>query len=614
MDVLAASNTLRLNINVLDYGILAVYFALVITIGFLARRAIATSEDFFLSGRALPAWVTGIAFVSANLGALEILGMAANGAQYGMSTVHFYWIGAVPAMVFLGLVMMPFYYGSGVRSVPEYLRRRFNRPTHLFNALTFAISSVLIAGVNLYALGLVLEGALGWPLWASIIVSAFFVLAYITLGGLSGAIYNEVLQFFIIIAGLIPIVIVGLHSVGGWSGLEAAVAKTDLGAKSFQTWQGTGIPWTNTLGDWVGIVFGLGFVQSFGYWTTNFAEVQRALSAKDMNAAQRTPLIGSFPKIFIPFLTIIPGLLALAIIPKLGKSLALPYNDAIPLMMNHFLPIGVLGVAMAGLLAAFMAGMAANVSSFNTVFTYDIWQQYVRTDRPDGYYLRVGRIVTVVGVLIGIVTAFIASGYGNIMIYIQMLFSFFNAPLFATFIIAMFWRRVSPMSGIAGLAAGTVGAAIMHFWGYYLPYFYPGGVIDPARATINAQMVNFYSALLAFLLDAVVTVIVTYMGKPKPIGELAGLVWGIPAPSAPDLSKLPKPQWWQSPKQAVRPPGAHRGPVHPLRRRPDDPGHPGIEDGAGEGSRNQHQPVDGPGHAGARRVLPLLVAAASSSP
>ena len=548
MYVLAASDTLRIDISSLDYGILAVYFVLVITIGFLARRAIATSEDFFLSGRALPAWVTGIAFISANLGAIEILGMAANGAQYGMSTVHWYWIGAVPAMVFLGLVMMPFYYGSGVRSVPEYLRRRFNRPTHLFNAVTFALASVLIAGVNLYALGFVLEATLGWPLWAAIIVSAFFVLAYITLGGLSGAIYNEVLQFFIIIAGLIPIVIVGLHSVGGWSGLQNAVAKTDLGAKAFQTWQGTGIPWTNTLGDWVGIVFGLGFVQSFGYWTTNFAEVQRALSAKDMNAAQRTPLIGAFPKIFIPFLTIIPGLLALAIIPKLGKSLALPYNDAIPLMMNHFLPNGVLGVAMAGLLAAFMAGMAANVSSFNTVFTYDIWQQYVRRDRPDGYYLRVGRIVTVVGVLIGIGTAFIASGYSNIMIYIQMLFSFFNAPLFATFIIAMFWRRVSPMSGIAGLAAGTVGAAIMHFWGYYLPYFYPGGVIDPAHATVNAQMVNFYSALLAFLLDALVTVIVTLMGKPKPIEELAGLVWGIPDPSAPDLSKLPKPLWWQSPK------------------------------------------------------------------
>ncbi len=544
---LLASETLRLDINALDYMILGVYFALVITIGLLAKRAIATSEDFFLSGRSLPAWVTGIAFVSANLGAIEILGMAANGAQYGMSTVHFYWVGAVPAMVFLGIVMMPFYYGSGVRSVPEYLKRRFNRPTHLFNALTFAISSVLIAGVNLFALGIVLEATLGWPLWTSIIVSALFVLVYITLGGLSGAIYNEVLQFFVIIAGLIPILIVGLKSVGGWSGLEAAVARTDLGAKSFHTWQGTGIPWTNALGDWVGIVFGLGFVLSFGYWTTNFAEVQRALSAKDMSAAQRTPLIGAFPKIFIPFLTIIPGLIALAIVPKLGKSEALPYNDAIPLMMNHLLPNGVLGVAMAGLLAAFMAGMAANVSSFNTVFTYDIWQEYIRPDRPDGYYLKVGRIVTVLGVVIGIFTAFIASQYGNIMEYIQMLFSFFNAPLFATFIIGMFWKRVSPMSGILGLAAGTTGAAIMHFWAYNVPYFYPGGVLDPTHATINAQMVNFYGAIAAFLLDAVVTVIVTLMGKPKPEKELAGLVWGIPDPSAPDPKLAPKPAWWQSP-------------------------------------------------------------------
>lgn len=548
--VFEASETLSLDLNVLDYGILAVYFALVITIGLLAKRAIATSEDFFLSGRSLPAWVTGIAFVSANLGAIEILGMAANGAQYGMSTVHFYWIGAVPAMVFLGLVMMPFYYGSGVRSVPEYLRRRFNRPTHLFNALTFATSSVLIAGVNLFALGIVLKATLGWPLWVAIVVSALFVLAYITLGGLSGAIYNEVLQFFIIIAGLVPILVVGLHSVGGWSGLEKAVAKTDLGANSFSTWEGTGIPWSNALGDWVGIVFGLGFVLSFGYWTTNFAEVQRALSAKDMNAAQRTPLIGAFPKIFIPFLTIIPGLIALALVPTLGKTegKGLQYNDAIPLMMNQLLPNGALGIAMAGLVAAFMAGMAANVSSFNTVFTYDIWQEYIRPGRPDGYYLRVGRIVTVLGVLIGILTAFIASGYGNIMEYIQMLFSFFNAPLFATFIIAMFWKRVSPMSGIAGLAAGTAGAAVFHFWAFNLSYFYPGGVIDPAHATINAQMVNFYAAIVAFLVDAVVTVIVTYMGKPKPVEELAGLVWGIPDPSAPDPSTVPRPVWWQSPK------------------------------------------------------------------
>ncbi len=542
-----AAVALRLNLNLLDYGILVVYFALVIVIGVLARRAIATSEDFLLAGRSLPAWVTGLAFISANLGAIEILGMAANGAQYGWSTVHFYWIGAVPAMVFLGVVMMPFYYGSRVRSVPEYLLRRFNAPTHLFNALTFATSSVLIAGVNLYALGIILQSLLGWPLWAAIVISAIFVLAYITLGGLSGAIYNEVLQFFVILAGLIPIVVIGLVRVGGWSGFKSAVTHTPLGAGAFHTWKGTGIPWSNPLGDWIGIVFGLGFVLSFGYWTTNFAEVQRALSAKDLSAGQRTPLIGAFPKIFIPFLTIIPGLIALILVPNLGKSSGLPYNDAIPLLMNKFLPNGVLGVAMAGLLAAFMAGMAANVSSFNTVFTYDIWQDYIRKDRPDIYYLQVGRVVTVLGVLIGIGTAFIASGYSNIMNYIQLLFSFFNAPLFATFIIAMFWRRVSPMSGIIGLASGTAAAALVHYFGVYVSYFYPGGHIDPAHAMINAQMQNFYGAIAAFVVDAIVTVIVSYLGRPKPLSELGGLVWGVPNPNAPDPSTVPVLPWYERP-------------------------------------------------------------------
>jgi SSS family solute:Na+ symporter len=542
---------LRLNVNVFDYVILAIYFALVVGIGVMARRAVATSEDFLLSGRSLPAWVTGLAFISANLGAIEILGMAANGAQYGMSTLHFYWVGAVPAMVFLGIVMMPFYYGSRVRSVPEFLLRRFNPATHLFNALSFALAAVLTAGVNLYALALVINALIGWPIWVSVIVSAMFVLAYITLGGLSGAIYNEVLQFFVIVAGLVPLVVIGLHEVGGYGGLKAKVAKSALGPNSFSTWGGTNVGhWTNPLGDWIGIVMGLGFVLSFGYWTTNFAEVQRALSAKDLSAAQRTPLIGSFPKIFIPALTIIPGLLALVLIPNLGGKGAadLTYNDAIPALMNKFLPNGTLGVALAGLLAAFMAGMAANVSSFNTVFTYDIWQTYVVKGRRDGYYLKVGRAVTVIGILIGIVTAFIASGYSNIMNYIQLLFSFFNAPLFATFIIAMFWKRTSPWSGVTGLAAGTIGAGVMHFAGYHIAYFYPGGVFDPTHGKINAQMLNFYGAMVAFLADVVVTVAVTLVTKPKPVSELAGLVWGVHDPSAPDPDSVPKPAWWASPK------------------------------------------------------------------
>ncbi|MDQ2838089.1 MAG: sodium:solute symporter family protein [Actinomycetota bacterium] len=540
---------LRLDVNLFDYAILGIYFLLVIAIGVMARRAVATSEDFLLSGRSLPAWVTGLAFISANLGAIEILGMAANGAQYGMSTLHFYWIGAVPAMVFLGLVMMPFYYGSRVRTVPEFLLRRFNPATHLFNAVSFAAAAVLTAGVNLYALALVINALIGWPIWLSIIISAVFVLVYITLGGLSGAIYNEVLQFFVIIAGLVPLVVIGLKDVGGYHGLKEKVSHTALGTHSFSTWGGTNVGhWTNPLGDWIGIVMGLGFVLSFGYWTTNFAEVQRALSAKDLSAAQRTPLIGSFPKIFIPGLTIIPGLIALVLIPKLGQTKDLTYNDAIPLLMNKFLPNGTLGIALAGLLAAFMAGMAANVSSFNTVFTYDIWQTYIAKGRRDGYYLRVGRIVTVVGIVIGIGTAFIASGYSNIMNYIQLLFSYFNAPLFATFIIAMFWKRTSPWAGVSGLAAGTLGAAVMHFGGYHIAYFYPGGVYDPTHAKINAQMLNFYGAITAFVADIVVTVQVTMVTKPKPVAELAGLVWGVHDPNAPDPDSVPKPAWWASPK------------------------------------------------------------------
>src|SRR5690349_715912 len=312
---------LRLDVNAVDYAIIAVYFIVVLGIGFAARRYVKTSLDYFLSGRSLPAWITGLAFVSANLGALELLGQAVNGAQYGIAGVHFYWIGAVPAMIFLGLVMMPFYYGSKVRSVPEFLRRRFNPATHLFNGVSFALASVLTAGVNLYALALVINALLGWPIWVSILVSAGFVLAYITLGGLSGAIYNEVLQFFVIIAGLVPLVIIGLKDVGGWSGLEAKVSAQAGTENFFSPWGGTGVgSWTNPLGDWIGIVMGLGFVLSFGYWTTNFTEVQRALSAKNLSAAERTPLIGAFPKIFIPALTIIPGLIVIAIFPGFGKE------------------------------------------------------------------------------------------------------------------------------------------------------------------------------------------------------------------------------------------------------------------------------------------------------
>ncbi|GIF39742.1 sodium:solute symporter family protein [Actinoplanes xinjiangensis] len=526
---------LRLDVGFVDYLILAIYFVTVLGVGFAARRAIKSSADFFLSGRSMPAWVTGLAFISANLGALEIVGMAANGAQYGLMTLHYYWIGAVPAMVFLGIVMMPFYYGSKVRSVPEFLRLRFNRPTHLFNAVSFAVAQVLIAGVNLYALALILQALLGWQLWTSIVVGAVIVLSYIVLGGLSAAIYNEVLQFFVIIAGLLPITIIGLVKVGGIDGLFEKVRQSPLGEAGLHTWADTGGT-ENPLGaSWIGIVFGLGFVLSFGYWTTNFAEVQRALSAKDMSAARRTPIIGAFPKLLIPAVTVIPGLIALVTVQGLGAAEGdLTYNNAIPLLMRDLLPNGVLGVAVTGLVASFMAGMAANVSGFNTVFTYDIWQAYIRKDRDDAYYVRVGRIATIAGIVVGIGTAFIAAGFDNIMNYIQALFSLFNAPLFATFIVGMFWKRMSAWAGFWSLFLGFLAAFVLYIL----------HLTEVLKFNSDLEQ-SFWGAGLAFVVAVVVALLITPFTPGKPDDELRGLVYGLDS-STGDVLTADR-VWWRNP-------------------------------------------------------------------
>jgi SSS family solute:Na+ symporter len=536
MDHLAEG--LRLPVNALDYTLLGIYFVVVLGIGLAARRSVKTSLDFFLSGRSLPAWITGLAFVAANLGATEILGMAANGAQYGVYTVHWYWVGAIPAMVFLGLVMMPFYYGSKVRSVPEFLLHRFGPSSHLLSSVIFAVASLLIAGVNLYALAIVLEALLGWPQWLAIVVSGFFVLAYITLGGLSSAIYNEVLQFFVILAALIPLTVIGLQRVGGWDGLTDKL--TDSQGPAFVTaWEGTGIGTDNPLGaNWLTIVLGLGFVLSFGYWTTNFAEVQRALSAKNLSAAKRTPLIAAFPKILIPMVVVVPGLIALVLEPRIGQTAdGLQYNDAIPVLMRDLLPNGVLGIAITGLIAAFMAGMAANISSFNTVFTNDIWAAYLKKDRPDAHYVAVARWVTVIGVLIGMGTAFIASSFSNIMNYLQTLFSFFNVPLFAVFIIGMFWKRTTPAAGFWGLLSGTVAAMVNYFW------FYQQGIIDFP----SDQGANFVSAIVAFVVGGVVMAVLTMVTRPKPVEELAGLVYGTVSPGMQEPPAEGDQAWYRKP-------------------------------------------------------------------
>ena len=519
MEMILAQTDLRLNANALDYVLVVFYFVLVLGIGLVARRSVASSLDFLLSGRSLPAWVTGLAFISANLGAIELIGMTANGAQYGIPTAHYYWVGAVPAMVFLGIVMMPFYYGSKARSVPEFLAIRFNRTTQRVQAVIFALSSLLIAGVNLYALGLVLEALLGWPLGLAIPIAAIVVLSYTFLGGLSAAIYNEVLQFFVILALLIPVTVAGLARVGGYSGLVQKVTAGPGGAEQLSSWPGTPITEiANPFLSIVGIIFGLGFVLSFGYWTTNFAEVQRALSAKNLNAGRMTPIIGAFPKTLVPLVIVIPGMVGAVLIPQLvtlknGGDADVTYNNTLSLLMKEVLPNGVLGVAIAGLLAAFMAGMAANVSSFNTVFTYDIWQDWVRPGREDRYYLNVGRVVTIAGCVVAIFTAYLAGSYSNLMDYIQALFSFFNAPLFAIFIFGLFWKRMTPTSAWIALLAGVVAAVT-------IDVLVRTKVIDA-----SAQAGSFLGASAAFVVGCVVAFIVSQFTKPKSDEELSGLTW-----------------------------------------------------------------------------------------
>jgi SSS family solute:Na+ symporter len=528
--VLAAASDPIISVAWFDYVPVLIYFTLVLGIGFLGRRHISNAIDFLLSGRSLPAWITGLAFVSANLGAVEIMGMSANGAQLGLPTVHYFWIGAIPAMLFLGIVMMPFYYGSRVRSVPEFMLKRFGPAAHLVNSISFALAQLLIAGVNLYLLGTIVQAMLGWPMWVTLIVAAAIVLSYITLGGLSAAIYNEVLQFFVIVAGLLPLTIIGLNRVGGWNGLVdkiegASVAQgAPTATEQLSSWPGQALSgFDSPVLSVIGIVFGLGFVLSFGYWTTNFVEVQRAMASNSIRSARLTPIIGSFPKMFVPFIVIIPGMMAAVLVPELVRYKAegappdagITWNQALIYMMRDILPNGLLGLAITGLLAAFMAGMAANVSAFNTVFSYDLWQRYVQKDKPDHYYLRLGRIATVVATFAAIGTAAIASQFSNLMDYLQTLFGFFNAPLFATFILGMFWKRMTPAAGWVGLVFGTLSAV-------FIFVLSETGVID-----LPGQGSAFLAASTAFVVDIVLSVIVTRFTRPKPESELVGFVYSL---------------------------------------------------------------------------------------
>src|SRR6478735_1669158 len=527
----------------LDYLLVAIYFAFVLGIGVMARRSVSDSIDFFLSGRSLPAWVTGLAFISANLGAVEIMGMSANGAEIGLPTVHYFWVGAVPAMLFLGVVMMPFYYGSKVRSVPEFMFKRFGTGAHLVNAISFAVAQLLIAGVNLALLAGILHALLGWPIWIALVVAGAIVLSYITLGGLSAAIYNEVLQFFVIVASLLPLTLLALHRVGGWDGLNdkitaaannaPASAEVAPASQQLESWPGQALSgFDSSFFSVVGIVFGLGFVLSFGYWTTNFVEVQRAMASDSLSSARKTPIIGSFPKMFIPFIVIVPGMIAAVLVPeiiKLKNGEAVPggasgegvaFNDSLLYLMRDLLPNGLLGLAITGLLAAFMAGMAANISAFNTVFSYDLWERYIRKDRTDDYYLRIGRVATFGATVIAIFTALLASSFSTIMDYLQTLFGFFNAPLFATFILGMFWKRMTGTAAWIGLVSGTLAAVLVAFLSEDAFGSASLGVIP-----LGGQGAAFVAASAAFIVDLILSVgISLFTTAPKP-EDLVGLVY-----------------------------------------------------------------------------------------
>jgi len=547
-----------------DWIIMLVYFIFVLGIGYALKRYMKTSTDFFLSGRSIPAWIAGLAFISANLGAQEVIGMGASGAKYGIATSHFYWVGAIPAMVFVGIFMMPFYYGSRARSVPEYLRLRFDEKTRGLNAISFAVMTVFSSGISMYAMGRLLNILLGWDFNVSVLVSAIIVLAYIFLGGLTSAIYNEVLQFFLIVLGFLPLVFLGLKDAGGWNGLQsrlAGVATTGLttghpyasGAWT-ESWQHMGSTATNPIGvEWFGLVMGLGFVLSFGYWCTDFLVVQRAMAANSMSAARRTPLIAAIPKMFFPFLVILPGMIAIALTYQSGASgFALPkkpdgtfdYDMSIPMMLIHYFPSGILGIGLTALMASFMSGMAGNVTAFNTVWTYDIYQSYIRRGESDEHYLWVGRMATVFGILISIAAAYVVKQFNNIMDMLQMVFAFVNAPLFATFLLGMFWKRATGHGAFTGLLSGISAAAIHH--GLTLPAGAPvgfkGGWFGAIHTYPSEMAQSFWTAIFAWTTCFVVTIIVSLMTKPRKDEELRGLVYSLT--ERPKEGHLP---WYQRP-------------------------------------------------------------------
>jgi solute:Na+ symporter, SSS family len=525
----------------LDLTVIAIYFGMVIWIGFYLKGRSNTSEEFFMAGREMTAWIAGLSFVSANLGSLELMGWAGSAYQYGILATHWYWIGAIPAMIFLGLAMMPFYYVSKTHSVPGYLKLRFGEHARVLAAISFATEMILMSGVNMFAMAVVMKVVLGWDLNFSIIVSSVAVAGYVGLGGLRSAIFNEVLQFILIWAGALMVPVLGLIQSGGWTGLKAKILSNLHNDSYFHLWRDTGHFSANPMGvHWTGIVFGLGFVISFGYWTTDFLVVQRVLAAHNLRAARMAPIIGSIFKMAVPFIVILPGLLGLVLLQNpdgslmhlVGQDVAAAhpgeglhsYNEVLPLMMVRYLGPGLLGLGITALIAGFMSGMAGNVSAFSTVWTYDLYRALIVKKASDSHYVMVGRLSILIGVAVSIGTAYLVMHAHGIMDYVQALFSIFVAPLLGTILLGMFWKRSSPLAGFLGLLIGIAFSASLFLW----VKFHPADLSLVALSPDAKPMAeNVFRALWAFLITVIVNFVVTMFTQPKPEAELDGVVYGV---------------------------------------------------------------------------------------
>jgi SSS family solute:Na+ symporter len=538
-----------MSLSTVDLVIIALYFVAVIGIGFYLKRYTKTGEDFFLAGREMTAWIAGLSFLAANLGSLELMGWAASSYQYGILAAHWYWIGAIPAMLFLGLVMMPFYYISKTHSVPGYLKLRFGEPARALSAISFGLMTVLMSGINMFAMAKVMNVVLGWDMDVSIWVSSVTVAAYVFLGGLLSAIFNEVLQFVLIWLGALLIAIIGLIEAGGWNGVVARIHQNFPGQDYTHMWRTLGSFSDNPMGiNWVGVVFGLGAVISMGYWTTDFLVVQRVIAAKDLRSAKLAPIIGAGFKMMVPLIVILPGLLGLAVLPfkLVPENMLTPgahsYNDVLPLMLARYCGPGLLGLGVTALIAGFMSGMAGNVSAFATVWTYDIYRAMIRKNASDSHYVAMGRWCTVIGVGVSVGTSYLVRHSPSIMDYVQELFSFFIAPLFGTVLLGMMWKRATSAGGFWGLAAGTGTAIALWQWVRVDPTAIQYVAFSPHA---KDMAVNMFRALWAWVACVSVTVLVSLVTRPRPAGELVGLVYGYTKiPSEGDMPVYRRPIFW----------------------------------------------------------------------